>query len=131
MNSRTTTQKKNAKWQNIVIIFILLFMIISALPNLYSDRINVQLINNSTQSETIAPQDINALLTSNNLMVDEIKTSTNGSTITLKNKTDKQAIEKLLTQEYGNGYAVESSVENDSPASVSYTHLTLPTIYSV
>ena len=116
MNSRTTTQKKNAKWQNIVIIFILLFMIISALPNLYSDRVNVQLINNSTQSETIAPQDINALLTSNNLMVDEIKTSTNGSTITLKNKTDKQAIEKLLTQEYGNGYAVESSVENDSPA---------------
>ena len=116
MNSRTTTQTTNAKWQNIVIIFILLFMVISALPNLYSDKVNVQLINNSTQSETIAPQDINALLTSNNLLVDEIKTSTNGSTITLKNKTDKHAIEKLLTQEYGNGYAVESSVENDSPA---------------
>ena len=116
MNSRTTTQTRNAKWQNIVIIFILLFMIISALPNLYSDKVNIQLINNSTQSETIAPQDINALLTSNNLMVDEIKTSTNGSTITLKNKADKQAIEKLLTQEYGNGYAVESSVENNSPA---------------
>lgn len=116
MNSRTTTQTKNAKWQNIVIIFILLFMIISALPNLYSDKVNIQLINNSTQSETIAPQDINALLTSNNLMVDEIKTSTNGSTITLKNKTDKQAIEKLLTKEYGNGYAVESSLENNSPA---------------
>lgn len=116
MNSRTTTQTKNAKWQNIVIIFILLFMIISALPNLYSDKVNIQLINNSTQSETVAPQDINALLTSNNLMVDEIKTSANGSTITLKNRADKQAIEKLLTKEYGNGYAVESSLENNSPA---------------
>ena len=58
--------------------FILLFMIISALPNLYSDKVNHSAYtNNSTQSETnSSAQDINSLLlTSNNLMVDEIKTS--------------------------------------------------------
>jgi preprotein translocase subunit SecD len=53
MNSRTTKHARHAKWQNIVIIFILLFMLISALPNLYSDKVNIHLINNNTQSEQI------------------------------------------------------------------------------
>ncbi|WP_085297688.1 protein translocase subunit SecD [Cognaticolwellia mytili] len=116
MNSRTTTQEKNVKWQNIVIIFILLFMLVSALPNLYTDKMNIRLVNNNAQSEAIAPQDINALLANKNITVEGIKTSTSGTTITLKNKTDQHAIEKLLTKNYGDDYTVESSIRNDSPA---------------
>ena len=116
MNSRTTKHAKHAKWQNIVIVFILLFMLVSALPNLYSDKVNIHLINNSTQNEQISPQDINNLLADHNLTVDEIKTSTGGTSITLKNKTDQHAIERLLTQAFGNDFSIESSIENDSPA---------------
>ena len=116
MNSRTTKHARHAKWQNIVIIFILLFMLVSALPNLYSDKVNIHLINNSIQNEQISPQDINNLLADHNLTVDEIKTSTVGTSIILKNKTDQHSIERVLTQEFVNDFSIESSIENDSPA---------------
>ncbi|MDP7592429.1 MAG: protein translocase subunit SecD [Litorilituus sp.] len=115
MNSRKTKHARHAKWQNIVITFILLFMLISALPNLYSDKVSIHLANNSTQNEQISPQDINNLLASNNLAVDEIKSSSYDTTIILKNKTDQHSIESLLIQKFGDNYSIESSIENDAP----------------
>ncbi|MCP4321093.1 MAG: protein translocase subunit SecD, partial [Alteromonadales bacterium] len=115
MNSRKTKHARHAKWQNIVITFILLFMLISALPNLYSDKVSIHLAKNSTQNEKISPQDINNLLASNNLAVDEIKSSSDDTTIILKNKTDQHSIESLLMQKFGDTYSIESSIENDAP----------------
>jgi preprotein translocase subunit SecD len=114
MNSRTTTHVKHAKWQNIVIIFILLFMLVSALPNLYSDKVNINITNNM-QNEQISPQDINALLVNQKITVDEIRTSTENTSITLKNKTDRDAAERLLQQTFGSNYSIESTVENNAP----------------
>ena len=116
MNSRTTKYVKHTKWQNIVIIFILLFMLISALPNLYSDKVNIHLINDSNQNGQISPQKINTLLANNNLPVDEIKTSMANTTITLTNKTDQYAVESLLEHELGDSFSIESSIENNAPA---------------
>ncbi len=116
MNSRTNQHVKNAKWQNIVIIFILLFMCISALPNLYSDKVKLHLVENTpTQINTVSPQDINALLTQHKFSVDEIKTSNISTEITLNNKTDQQAIERLIRQTYGADYSIGSTIENNSP----------------
>ena len=115
MNSRTTKYARHAKWQNIVIIFILLFMLISALPNLYSDKVNIHLISN-TQNEQLLPQDINTLLARHNLNVDEIRTSTESISIILANKTDRNVIENLLTQELGDNYSIEITTENNAPA---------------
>jgi len=116
MNSPTSPHVKNAKWQNIVIIFILLFMCISALPNLYSDKVKLHLVeNNHTQINTVSPQDINALLAQHKFSVDEIKTSNISTEITLNNKTDQNAIERLLRQTYGNDYSIGSTIENSSP----------------
>ncbi|MEI6893208.1 MAG: protein translocase subunit SecD [Colwellia sp.] len=116
MNSRTTGHVGHAKWKNIVIFFILLFMLISALPNLYSDKVNIHLINNSTQNEQISPQDLNTLLANHKFSVDEIITSTQKTSFTLVNKTDQQAVENLLNQALGDKYSIESSIENNSPA---------------
>ena len=116
MNSRTTQYVKHTKWQNIVIIFILLFMVISALPNLYSDKVNIHLINNSTQNEQISAQKINTLLVNHNLAVDEIRTSTASTDITLVNKNDQHAIESLLAHELGDDYSIKSTIENNAPA---------------
>jgi len=118
MNSHTTQHLKHAKWQNIVIIFILLFMFVSALPNLYSDKVKLHLVSNNskqTHSETISPQDINTLLSQHNLTVDEIKTSDISTAITLTNKDDQHAIERLLRQSYGADYSIGSRVESNSP----------------
>lgn len=62
MNPRKTKYSRQSKWQNIVIIFILLFMVISALPNLYSDKVTLQLSSNNSQNEQLLPHELNALL---------------------------------------------------------------------
>lgn len=115
MNSRKTKQASLPKWQNIVISFILLFMLISALPNLYSDKVNIHLTNNR-QNEQIPPQDINNLLARHKLNVDKVRTSANGTSITLANESDQEAIEKLLTQTFSDNYTIDSVTENNSPA---------------
>ncbi|KGJ96885.1 protein translocase subunit SecD [Colwellia psychrerythraea] len=129
MQSRTTQQVKPAKWQNLVIIFILLFMFISALPNLYTDKVNIHLINNTHSQQVsphgtsaqgislqgISPQDLNSLFIEHNFYVDEIRTSTASTLITLANKSDQQAIESLLKKEFGDDYLIESTIENTAP----------------
>ncbi|MEW6996891.1 protein translocase subunit SecD [Colwelliaceae bacterium BS250] len=116
MNSLTTKHAGHAKWQNIVIIFILLFMLVSALPNLYSDKVDIHLVNSSAQNEQVSPQDINNLLANHNLAVDEIKSSTDSTSITLINKKHQHSIEQLLMEEFGDNYSIESSIENNAPA---------------
>lgn len=122
MNSRYTKPVNKVKWQNIVIIFVLLFMLISALPNLYSDKLTVHLTSNSAQSEPIAAQDINRLLVKHKLAIDEIRTSAAGAAITLANSADQAAIEKLLTEQFSANYTIDSSIENNAPAWLKVFH---------
>jgi len=116
MNSRTTKHPKQGKWQNVMISFILLFMLISALPNLYLDKVIIQLQNNNHQSGQLFPQDINHYLSTHNIDVDEIESSATNTRITLKNKTDQLSLENLLNEKYGEDFTIKSSIENDSPA---------------
>jgi len=116
MNSYTTKRVNHATWQNVVIFLILLCLLVSALPNLYNDKISVVLVASSGQHEPLTPHHINKLLASQNLNVDETKTSLEATTITLKNNTDQHAVENLLRQNLGDNYYIETSVINTSPA---------------
>ena len=122
MNSRNTKPVKKAKWQNIVIIFVLLFMVISALPNLYSDKFTVQLVSHNSQSVPISAQEINRVLAKHKLTIDEIRASAESTTITLASKADQAAIEKLLTKQFSENYTIESSIENNTPAWLKVFH---------
>lgn len=120
MNSRKTSHVKHATWQNFVIIFILLFMVINALPNLYSDKTNIHLVNHNNQNQTlssqaISPTAINTLLAKHNISADKVNTSTQGTAITLARKTDQYAVEQLLNKALGENYTIESSIENNRP----------------
>ncbi|MBO9491931.1 protein translocase subunit SecD [Endozoicomonas sp. G2_1] len=115
MNSRTTAYARHAKWRHVIIAIILLFMLISALPNLYSDKVIIHLENNSSQNEQIFPQQINHLLANHNLVADEVKSSSAGTTIILKNKTDQHSVENLLKREYGEYFSFSSSMVSDAP----------------
>lgn len=120
MNSRKTSHVKHATWQNFVIIFILLFMVINALPNLYSDKANIHLVNHNNQNQTlssqaISPTAINTLLVKHNISADKVNTSTQGTAITLARKTDQYAVEQLLNKALDENYTIESSIENNRP----------------
>ncbi len=116
MNSRNTKPVRKTKWQNIVIMFVLLFMLISALPNLYSDKPTIHLTSNNAHSELISAQEINSVLVKHKLTIDEIRTSAESTVITLANQAEQPAIEKLLTEQFAENYTIESSIENNAPA---------------
>ena len=116
MNSRNKSAKKYISWQNIVIMITLIFMIINALPNLYTEKASIELTSNSSQSEQTSPQKLNTLLLSNQLIAEKITANTANITITLASKADEQAAKALLKAELGDNYSITSALESDAPA---------------
>jgi len=107
------------QWQNLAIIFVLVCLLVSALPNLYSNSVNVQLtpnkIANFQHDKVVTPQSINKVLSEHNLSVDQIRASSNNTLITLKTRSDQHAVEQLLTKEFGNNYSINSTFDNNAP----------------
>lgn len=112
MNPQT---KKILTWQNIVIIFVLLFMLVSALPNLYSDNVIINLTPKSTLKTNLSPQAINQTLAERNLVINKISTSDNDITINLRSKADQYEVERLMTEKYADQYAISTSLTNSAP----------------
>jgi preprotein translocase subunit SecD len=104
------------KWQNLLIIAALLFLLISALPNLYVDKVKFQLSPINTSVPKITTIELKSLFDNYNLSVDEILTSKEKVTITLNNKTDKITVNRLLSHEYKDNYLIENSVVNNLPS---------------
>lgn len=116
MNTRTTQRIKSAKWQNIVILIILVSLLVSALPNLYGDETTLHLSNKAEQSEQLSPQTINNLLAETPYRAKNITTTTNQTSITLENEANLPAVEKLFNANYGENYNLNTSTQNNAPA---------------
>ncbi|TWX52326.1 protein translocase subunit SecD [Colwellia hornerae] len=115
MNSPKKKPYRYITWQNLLILFTLLFLLISALPNLYGDRVTIQLspINSSVQQLTT--YQLKDLLAKHSLSVDKIHSLNQTTSITLSNKTDLKSINELLFVEFNNDYNIENSVISNSP----------------
>lgn len=107
--------KKTLTWQNIVIIFVLLFMLISALPNLYTDHVIINLTPKNALKTNTSLQAINQTLTKHNLVIDEINSSDSNISISLRSKSDQYEAVRLMTEKYADQYAVSTSVVNSAP----------------
>ena len=116
MNTHTTQRIKSAKWQNIVILIILISLLISALPNLYSDETTLHLSNEAEQSEQLSPQTINNLLSETPYRAKNITTTADQTSITLENEANLPAVEKLMNNNYGEKYRIDTSTHNSAPA---------------
>jgi preprotein translocase subunit SecD len=115
MNSPRNKYKSQVKWQNIVILLILVLLFISALPNLYSDKVNIELtpINANTPPATLGQ--LNKLLSDNKLSVAEIRISKNKSSLLLANKRDEIPLTTLLSSKFEKSYLIDSVIENNTP----------------
>ena len=116
MNTRNKSTIKSFSWRNIVILITLIFMIVSALPNLYPEKSNIQLISSGNDIEQTTPEQLNTLLLNNHLASEQIITNANGTVITLKNKSDEQAAKALLSKALDGKYSVSSTTTSDAPA---------------
>jgi preprotein translocase subunit SecD len=115
MNSPIKKPYSYFKWQNILIIFTLLFLLISALPNLYVDKVNFQLSPINSNVQDITTRELKNLFEQHNLSVDKISMTPEIISITI-NKADKSSANKLLSREYKDNYRIENSVINNLPS---------------
>lgn len=127
MNSSKKQHNRYAKWQNLLLVITLLFMLISALPNLYPDKATINITTEKTAigqlSRQLKPEFIpnfsaeyiNQLLNEHNIKVDEITTSKNITQLVLSDKAKQKAAQLLLTDTLPKYYLVDSTIGNNSP----------------
>lgn len=89
MNSPIKQPYNYFKWQNLLILSSLLFLLVSALPNLYIDKVKFQLFPINPITQKITTIELKNLFDQHNISVDEILTTPEKVSITLDNKTDK------------------------------------------
>jgi len=116
MNSPRKKFHSYFKWQTLLIIITLFFLLISALPNLYTDKVKIELLPNSSSVQQITITKLKNLFDKHNLSVNEIHTGNENTSIVLNNKTDKMAVSTLLNQTLKDDYRLESSLISDMPA---------------
>jgi preprotein translocase subunit SecD len=115
MNSPRKKLHSYFRWQTLLIIITLLFLLISALPNLYIDKVKIQLLPTRSTVQQITTIELKNLFDKHELSVDEIHTSNGKTSITLNSKTDKFSVDTLLSDEFKGDYLIKSSVINDMP----------------
>ncbi len=115
MNSPRKKHNSRAKWQNIIILLTLVLLFISALPNLYSDKIKIELtpINATTPPVTLVQ--LNNVLGEHQLSVAEIRIAKENASILLHHKRDEISLMTLLSNELSNSYLINSVIENNTP----------------
>ena len=115
MNSPRNKYKSQVKWQNIVILLILVLLFISALPNLYSDKVNIELTPINANTPPVTLGQLNKLLSDNKLSVAEIRISKNKSSLLLANKRDEVPLTTFLSSKFEKSYLIDSVIENNTP----------------
>jgi len=115
MNSSRKKPKSRAKWQNIIMLFTLALLFISALPNLYRDRIKIELTPINVTSAPVALEQLSKTLTVHNISFEKIHVSKASSTIELSNKIDEIPLMTILSNEFNESYLIDSFTENNTP----------------
>lgn len=116
MNSPIKQPYNYFKWQNLLILSSLLFLLVSALPNLYIDKVKFQLFPINPITQKITTIELKNLFDQHNISIDEILTTPVIVSITLDNKTDKNSVKQLLSSVYKDNYRIENSIINHMPS---------------
>ena len=116
MNSPIKQPYNYFKWQNLLILSSLLFLLVSALPNLYINKVKFQLFPINPITQKITTIELKNLFDQHNISVDEILTTPEKVSITLDNKTDKNSVKQLLSNVYKDNYRIENSIINHMPS---------------
>ena len=115
MNSPRNKPKSRAKWQNIIILTVLVLLFISALPNLYSDKVKIELTPINANTPTVTLVQLNNALGEHKISVAEIRVSKESSSLLLIDKSNERLLTALLSKEFKKSYLINSVIENNTP----------------
>jgi preprotein translocase subunit SecD len=116
MNSPMKKPYRYFKWQNLLILFTLLFLLVSALPNLYVDKVKIELLPINSSVQQITTTELKDLFNQQNLSVDEIHVTSEKTTITYGNKANIKSINSLLYNKLKDDYLIEINKVNSLPS---------------
>jgi len=123
MKSSKKQHNRYAKWQNLLLVITLLFMLVSALPNMYPEKAIIDVTTKKTAAHQLSaqlipefsPGYVKQILNEHNIEVDEITTSKNTTKVVLTDKSEQQSAEQLLIETLPQNYLIDSSIGNNSP----------------
>jgi preprotein translocase subunit SecD len=115
MNSPRKKPYRYFTWQNLLIMFTLVFLLVNALPNLYKDKVTIVLSPINANVQQLTTSELKGLLNKNNLTVDKIHTIDKTTSITLSNTADIASVNARLSNEFSH-YRVETSVISGVPS---------------
>lgn len=115
MNSTKRKPYRYLTWANLIIIITLIFLLTSAVPNLYQDKVKIQLSAINDDDAPISTKQLKDLFDKHHLSIDSIKTTHQETSITLSKMTDKATFNALLIDELKSDYLIENSVINNTP----------------
>lgn len=114
-NSIKKTNRSPHFWRNIAIVFILVSLLISALPNFYTDKTQLTVYSSTHGHQLATPQSWVSLFSKQSMEVLELQTSGDTTQITLNGTYQPTTIEKWLKRELDEHAAVQGHVESSAP----------------
>ena len=116
MNLHRTSRRPYNKWQTAAIFLTLVFMVISALPNLYSDKTHLYLTKVSEPANEITTFQLKSQLANYQLTAEAIHLSDNNADITLSGQHDADLLIEQLSSSIPQGYQLTANTVNQAPA---------------
>ncbi|WP_281561478.1 protein translocase subunit SecD [Thalassomonas sp. RHCl1] len=116
MNVPVKKPRAYFNWQNLVIVITLILLLVSALPNFYSNQVNIQITPRSETSKPIAPQSLKALLAKQDQQLAGISTNKAYTSLVLSDETARTQVEQVLKDKLAGEYVITSTVANNAPA---------------
>ena len=135
MKSSKKQHNRYTKWQNLLLVITLLFMLVSALPNMYPDKAIIDITRKNLATQQLntpsvpkvtaefipefipefSPEYVKKILNEHNIKVDGITSSKNTTQVVLANKSKQKVAKQLLRQTLPASYFIDSSISNNSP----------------
>ncbi len=117
---KTTVNKnysntRNARWQYWIILISILFMAITALPNLYQNQTVLEISQTNPQVAPIHATHLAFDLSKNNIATSSVHTNYDTSRIILKSSTDGITAKDIFTKQLGDDFSIKLLEEDSTP----------------
>ncbi len=107
--------KQYSCWQYLTIFTVLIFLLISMLPNIYREQIVLQVSNKYEPAQVVSAKKIKKILSKEGFSVNSISSQENSSNIIFDTESDIGIAEKILIGKLGDSYTVKQIIKNKMP----------------
>ncbi|MCW9000210.1 MAG: hypothetical protein OQK04_15995, partial [Kangiellaceae bacterium] len=110
-----SAKHKLSKWKHLVIVFTLILLGISALPNLYQNHTTLLLESNQSKMAECSATEYKTFLESRDVLVNKVDCSQSSVSIRLADEADYRRAKDLINSYYDSKFSISKISQNDQP----------------